>query len=86
VPGDEPLEKLAETGEGLDIVELGGLDERGDDRPGATTGLGAGKERVLAAEGDGADGARRGVGGSNAEGAIKARCCVQCAHLCESVP
>src|SRR5712691_9909187 len=33
VDGDELLQNVAEVGKGLELVELGGLDQRGDDRP-----------------------------------------------------
>jgi hypothetical protein len=51
VPADEPLETVAEIDERLDIVELSGFGEQGADHPGATTAVGACKERVTPATG-----------------------------------
>src|SRR5712691_12207749 len=54
VAGDELLQNVAEVGKGLDLVELGGLDQRGDDRPAPGAAIGTGEESILAAESDGA--------------------------------
>src|SRR5262245_44118113 len=51
------LEDILKIGEWLDAVELRGREERGDDRPAGRSAVGAGEQMVLAAEGDGPDGA-----------------------------
>ena len=45
----------------LDAGELAGLDQRGDDRPVIGTTIGAGEQRVLSRQSQGADGALDGV-------------------------
>ena len=47
---------------GLDGVQLAGLDQRGENGPVLAAAVGACKERVLAVERDGTDGALDGVG------------------------
>src|SRR3978361_694138 len=49
-------------GEGLDVVELGGGDERADGGPAVCTAIRPGKQVVLAAERNRADGTFGGVG------------------------
>ena len=56
------FEYVLEIGEWLDVVELGGCDERADGCPAVCTAIGPGKEMVLAAERDGPDGALYSVG------------------------
>ena len=56
------VEDVGEVGVRIDVVELAGLDQRGDDRPVLAAAVGAGEERVLAVERDRADGALDGVG------------------------
>ena len=59
---EHALQDILEVGEGLDVVELGALDERGEGGPCPCTAVGAGEEMVFAAERDWADGALDGVG------------------------
>lgn len=54
---DDPGKDVAEIGEGLDIVELAGFDQRRDDGPMLGAAVRAGEERVLAVECDRTDGA-----------------------------
>src|ERR1700756_1715273 len=62
-PGrNDTLEDIAQIGEGLDAIELGRLDQRGDDGPAFGALIGAGEEVVLGAELDWSDGALDGVG------------------------
>ena len=56
------LEHVLEIGEGLDVVELGGGDERADRCPSVGTAVGSGKQVILAAERDGTDCALDDVG------------------------
>jgi hypothetical protein len=56
----EALEDIFKISEGLDAVEFGGGEERGGDRPAVGAAVGTGEEMVLAAEGDGPDGASCG--------------------------
>jgi len=49
---DDPHDRLGEVGVGVDVVQLAGLDQLGDDRPAFRAAVGAGKERILAREGD----------------------------------
>ncbi len=58
----EPFENVLQVGIGLDVVELCGGDERGDDGPAVGASIGAGKEMVLAPEGDRPDRALDCVG------------------------
>jgi len=44
-----------EVGEGLNVVDLAGADQRGDAAPGDAAFVVTGEERVLAIERDGAD-------------------------------
>ena len=44
------FQDVLEIGEGLDVVELGGGEERGDDRPAGRAAVGSGEQMVLAAE------------------------------------
>ena len=41
--GDDAFEDVLEMGEGVDVVEFGGLDQRGEDGPRAGSGIGAGE-------------------------------------------
>jgi len=50
VPGDDAADDAGDVGLRVDVVELGGLDERGEDRPVLGTAVGPGEEAVLAAE------------------------------------
>src|SRR5665213_2050046 len=52
---DDPGDDVGEVGLGLDAAELAGLDERGDDGPVFTTGVGAGEESIFSVERDRAD-------------------------------
>lgn len=61
VSAGEALEGVGEPGERVDVVELGGLDQAGDDRPVVAAVVGAGEQCVLAIEGNGPDGALDGV-------------------------
>lgn len=54
-------EKQASGGEWLDVVELCGGHQRGDNRPACRAAIGAGEQMVFAAEGDRPDGAFDGV-------------------------
>jgi len=49
---DDPHDRVGEVGVGVDVVPLAGLDQRGDDRPAFRAAVGAGKERILAREGE----------------------------------
>ena len=62
--GDETLQDLGEVGVRMDVVEPAGADEGGQDGPVLPAAIGAGKEGVLAVEGNGTDGTldRVGVG------------------------
>ena len=46
------VERVGEPGVRVDAVELGGLDQRGDDRPVGAAFVGAGEECVLPVQGD----------------------------------
>ena len=59
---DDPGDDVGDVGLRIDDVEFAGLDQRGDDRPVLAAAVGAGEERVLAIEGDGADGPLDDVG------------------------
>ena len=59
---DDAGDDVGEVGVRVDAVELRGFDERGDRRPVFATAVGAGEERVLSIEGDGADTAFHDVG------------------------
>src|SRR5262249_56520762 len=50
------LEDVLEVGERLDVVELGGGDERANGGPAGGATVGSGEQMVLAAECDGSDG------------------------------
>jgi hypothetical protein len=50
------LEDVSEEGIRLDVIEFGGSDELGDDRPAATTSVGSCEEVVLPAESNGPNG------------------------------
>lgn len=52
---DDPGKDVGEVSLGIDSVELGGFDQRGDDGPVFAAAIGTGEERVLAIEGNGAD-------------------------------
>src|SRR5712675_1833637 len=49
------FQRVLEVGEGLDLVELGGSDERADGCPSGAAAVGSGKQVVLATERDRAD-------------------------------
>src|SRR5258707_14492594 len=56
------FQRVIEIGEGLDLVELGGSDERADGCPSGAAAVGSGKQVVLAAERDRADDALDRIG------------------------
>lgn len=60
--GDDSRDDVGEIGHGLDAVELGSLDDGSDHGPVLRAAVGACEERVLAIEGDRADGALDHVG------------------------
>jgi hypothetical protein len=62
VPVRNVFEHVLEIGEGLDVVELGGGDERADRCPAFNASVGSGKQVVLATERNGADRALDGIG------------------------
>src|SRR5690242_6075545 len=49
---DDLLEHVLQIGEGIDAVHRAGLEERGEDRPRAGSGIRAGEQGVLAPDGD----------------------------------
>lgn len=49
------LKNVGDIGVGLDVVELGGLDQRADDGPAVPATVAAGEQMVLAPESDGTD-------------------------------
>ena len=55
------VEDIPEVGIGLDVIEFGGSDERGDHGPAVTTSIGSGEEMVLAAERDRSNGTLNGI-------------------------
>ena len=59
---DDLGDDVGEIGVRIDAAELAGLDQRRDDRPVLAAAVGAGEQRILAIEGDGADGALDDVG------------------------
>jgi hypothetical protein len=58
---DDAGDDTGQIGLGIDAVQLGGLDQRGQDRPVFTAAVGAGEQGVLARQRQGADGAFDGV-------------------------
>ena len=52
----QAFENVFEVGERLDVIQLCGGQQRGDDRPSRRPAIGAGEQMVLAAERDGTDG------------------------------
>ena len=52
---DQSFKHVSEPGVGFNAVELGGLDQRADDRPAFAAAVGAGEEMVLAPEREGAN-------------------------------
>jgi hypothetical protein len=46
----QAFENIAEIAKGLDVVKLGGRQQRDDDRPAFGPAIGAGEQMVLAAE------------------------------------
>ena len=50
MPNGHALEHVLEIGEWLDVIELGGGDERADSRPALSTAIGSREEVVLASE------------------------------------
>jgi hypothetical protein len=62
VTAGHALGHVLEIGEGLDVVELGGGDERANGCPTLGAAVGSGEQVVLAAERDGTDRALDGVG------------------------
>ena len=60
-PGGEFIEDVAEIGEGLDAIEFAGLDEGVEGRCPFATGVIAGKEIILAADGHAPQGSFHGV-------------------------
>ena len=61
-PATRLPQNVSEVGKGLDLVELGGLDQRGDDCPAPGAAAGTGEESIFAAESDGADRSFNGIG------------------------
>lgn len=59
---DDSGENIGEIAKRLDVIELCGLDKRGDDPPVFGPGIGACKQRVLAIEGNRPDGSLDSVG------------------------
>jgi hypothetical protein len=55
MPVDDPGQDVGEIGERIDVVELAGLDQGGDDSPVFGTAVGSGEQRVLATELDATD-------------------------------
>lgn len=60
--GDDPGDHVSEVGVRLDAVELACLDQRSDRCPMLGAPVGAGEERILAVQRNGADGALDDVG------------------------
>src|ERR1700722_13752520 len=58
----QAFQNVPEIGERLNVVELGGGDERTHRCPSSGSAVGSGEQVVLAAEGDRSDGALDGVG------------------------
>ena len=52
MPGGEPGKRVGEPGLRIDTVQLGGLDEAGDDGPVLTAVIRAGEQRILAVQGN----------------------------------
>jgi hypothetical protein len=52
---DDPGQDVGEIGKRIDVFELAGLGQGGDDRPVFGSAVGPGKERVLAIELDATD-------------------------------
>jgi hypothetical protein len=59
---DDALQHVGEPGQWIDIVELGGLNQRGDGGPVMGTTVGSGEESVFPSQGYRAYGALDGVG------------------------
>jgi hypothetical protein len=59
---DDPLEDILQPGERLDVVELGGVDQAGDDRPMPGSAVRAGEQAVFPAQGNRPDASLDGVG------------------------
>ena len=59
---DELRQRVGEPGVRINAVELGRLDERGDDGPVGATLVAAGEQRILAVQGDRPDGTLDNVG------------------------
>ncbi len=59
---DHSLQDVLQVCVGLDFVQLAGRDQRADHRPAMSATIAAGEQVVLAAEGDGADGALDRIG------------------------
>ncbi len=62
LPVDDTLEHIGQPSHRIDAVQLGCLDQGHRDRPVLRPGVGASKQRVLAGQGVGADGALDDVG------------------------
>ena len=61
VAGRDRTEGGGQPSVGIDVVELAGLDQRGDDSPVFRPGIVSGEEGVLSVQRDGADGPLDGV-------------------------
>lgn len=59
---DDPVEDVGQIGERLDVIELGGFDQRSNRRPMLRSSVRTCKEGVLAVEGDWPDRPLNGVG------------------------
>ncbi len=59
--GDNAADDVGDVGLRIDLAELSGLDERGEDGPVFAAGVGAGVQGVLAGERQGSNGALDGV-------------------------
>lgn len=55
-PGGQFFEGVAEVGEGLDAIELAGLDNRVEGGGALSTGIAPHKQKILATYGDATDG------------------------------
>jgi hypothetical protein len=62
VAGDESGEEVCEIGLRIDAIQFAGFDERSEDCPMLATPVGPCEQRVLAIEGERADGALDDVG------------------------
>ena len=59
--GDDALEHVGEVGLGIDLMQLGGVDQRGQDRPPLATAARPGEQRVFLPQRNRTDAAFDGV-------------------------